>query len=479
MNTKMALTDLSLRKEAIIALIFFMFGWASHTIYTAAAEHLMPNAIKSIQKSGELKVVLLNSPSTYYIASDGNRGFEYDLLNEYAKHLGVKLNIIQANTVSEALKLSQENGIVITSAAISKTKAREEKFTFGPAYFETQGEVVCSRNMPSPKSFPKYIEALSGLNLLIASDTSHAQTIKELQEDGYEINATYSSDLASDELLAKVAKKEIDCTVVDSNVYAINQRYYPEIAPAFNIGKRTQLAWIIQKDTPELKEDLFVWLNNFSQSGKLANLKDHYYNNSLFFDYYDTTTFYDRIKSRLPHYKNHFETYAAKYDIPSSLLAAQAYQESQWNPKARSYTGVTGMMMLTQETAQRLGVKNIHDPKQSIAAGAKYLDMLEKKVPKGVSGEDRMKYALVAYNLGVGHMHDAMRLAKEMRLNPNIWSDLKQALPLLGEKRYYKTLKHGFARGEEALKYVESIYDYKNIIENCNDAACSVKVLER
>jgi len=179
--------------------------------------------------------------------------------------------------------------------------------------------------------------------------------------------------------------------------------------------------------------------------------------------------FYKRIKSRLPKYKQDFIDISAHYEIPWSLLAAISYQESHWNPKAKSFTGVRGMMMLTRNTAKLLGVKNRLDPKQSIDGGARHLTNLMKLVPQEVQKENRLKFALAAYNIGLGHVMDAQRLAKKMGYNENIWSDLKKVLPLLAQKKYYKTLKYGYARGIEPVRYVESIYDFKNILENISE----------
>jgi len=126
-------------------------------------------------------------------------------------------------------------------------------------------------------------------------------------------------------------------------------------------------------------------------------------------------------------------------------------------------------MMLTRRTAKMLGVKNRINPEQSIKGGTRHLNQMIRNVPKGVEGDDKLKFALAAYNVGMGHIIDAQTLAKRMGLNHNIWSDLKKALPLLSQKQYYKTLKHGYARGSEPVKYVDSIYDYRDILQNIDE----------
>jgi len=448
------------------AFSFFAFGWLSHSSYEPGKRIQKVSLLSKIKKKKVLNVVLLNAPSTYFIGVEGPKGFEYDLLKSYSEHLGVKLNITSAHTVQEAIKLSKNPNIDITSASLAKTPQREEKFNFGPSYFEVQEQVICSRSMQKSTIFPRDVEDLSGLNIMVGEDTSYSETLQALKNDGFDINVTFTSKYSTEELLEKVSKHEIDCTIAASNVYALNLRYFPEIAMAFSISGREQLAWLLPKDSASLEADMYAWLNSFNQQGKMIQLKDHYYSYVLFFDYYNTKMFYKRMKTRLPKYESYFKEAATRFGIPWRLLASISYQESHWNPKAKSFTGVRGLMMLTKHTAKLLNVKDRLDPKQSIVGGTRHIKQMLKFVPKDVHGENRLKFALAAYNIGLGHVRDAQTLAKEIGLNENIWSDLKIVLPLLSQKKYYRDLKFGYARGEEPVKYVEAIYNYKQILEN-------------
>lgn len=444
---------------------FFTFGWLSHSAYAPGNRIDTSSVLDEIKQTKELNVILLNSPSTYYIGVSEPQGFEYDLLKAYADHLGVKLNITTAHTVKEAIELSKNPEIHITSASLTRTPKREKEFNFGPSYFEVQEKVICNRSMLKGSKFPRDVEDLEGLTLIVGEGTSYSDTILDLQKDGYDINATFTSDYSTEELLDMVSRHEYDCTLADSNIYSINLRYFPEIMLAFSISPREQLAWILKKDSKKLKADMYAWLNDYNNQGKLAQLKDHYYSYVLFFDYYNTKMFYKRIKTRLPKYQKYFEEAATRFGIPWTLLASISYQESHWNPNAKSFTGVRGLMMLTRHTAKLLGVKNRLDPNESIVGGTRHIKQMLKFVPKEVEGENRLKFALAAYNIGLGHVKDAQSLAKKIGLNQNVWNDLKKVLPLLSQKKYYRTLKYGYARGEEPVRYVEAIYDYKDILE--------------
>lgn len=456
----------------LVSLAFgsFAIGWITHSVgapslLTQTKPIKKISIFEKIKQKKRLNVVFLNAPSAYLIGVDGPQGFEYDLLKSYAQHLDVKLHIITAHTVAEALELGKRSDVDIVSASLAKTPKREKIYNFGPSYFEVQEEVICNRDMLTSSKFPRDVEDLSGLNIVVGTNTSYIESLRTLQKDGYDINVTTTDEYSTEELLEKVAKNEINCTVADSNIYSLNLRYIPNIVMAFSISKREQLAWILPKNAKQLESDMYKWLNEYNQKGLMTQLKDHYYSYILFSDYYNTTMFYKRIRVRLSKYQKDFIDAAQRYDIPWTLLAALSYQESHWNPRAKSFTGVRGLMMLTRKTAKMHGVKNRLDPIESIVGGTKHLKQMLRVVPEKIKGENRLKFALAAYNIGFGHVKDAQKLAKKLGLNENIWSDLKIVLPLLSQKKYYRNLKYGYARGSEPVKYVESIYNYKDILE--------------
>jgi len=452
----------------VLSIVFsFGAGWFFHAQMKPKVQKVPPrlSIFEKIVQRKKLNVVLLNSPSCYYIGVNGPTGYEYDLVENYAKRLGVELNITTVHTVAEALSYANKPNIDIISASLTKTQKRKKLYNFGPTYYEVQEQVICNRALQKQKRFPKDVEDLADVKLVVGTKTSYEETLTKLVEDGYELNLSVVPELSTEELLEKVSKQSIDCTLSDSNIYAINLRYFTNLALAFNVSGTEELGWVIPFGANKLEADMYEWINQLNQSGRMIELKDHYYSYIFLFDYYDKTMFYKRIKRRLPKYVHYFKAASKKYEIPWTLIAAQSYQESHWNPKAKSFTGVRGLMMLTRHTARLVGVKNRLSPKQSVNGGVKHLKELLRRIPSAVEGENRLKFALASYNIGLGHLQDAMKLAKRMRLNPNSWADLKRVLPLLSQKKYYKHLKYGYARGNEPVRYVEAIYDYKDILE--------------
>lgn len=202
-------------------------------------------------------------------------------------------------------------------------------------------------------------------------------------------------------------------------------------------------------------------------NGVLLALDDKYYGHIEEFNYVDTRMFIKAIENKLPKFQPLFEKYG--HDIDWRLLAAISYQESHWDPKARSYTGVRGMMMLTLPTAKQMGIKSRLDPEQSIQGGAKYFKQLIERMPARISSPDRLWFALASYNIGLGHLNDARAITKAQGGDPDRWVEVKERLPLLKQKKYYKKTRYGYARGDEPVNYVENIRRYYDTLTWMDD----------
>jgi len=464
---------MKITRYLLIAGLFFFFGWQAKIYFmdkSAVAVKEVKQELKKltllekIHKKKRLDVVILNSPTVYYIGADKELGFDYELIKEFAKSQSLDLNLTVVYNINEALNLSRKGVGDITAAGLSVTPSREKEFKFGPRYFQVQEQLICSSKMYKKGTFPKDAIDLAGLKILVGKETSYEQTLKNLSKEYNDINYSTTTEYSTEQILELVHKQKIDCTIADSNIFMINQRYYPDLSRAFVLGEKHSLAWILRKGDDSLDAAIYEWLNEYEHSGKMAEHRDFYYAFLNLFNYYDNKMFKKRLKQRLPKYIKYFKEAGKMYDIPWELLAAQSYQESHWNPKAKSHTGVRGMMMLTLVTAKQMGIKNRLNAKQSIFGGAKYLAKLEKRFPKEIKGKNRWAFTLAAYNVGMGHIHDAQLLARKLNRNPYSWKDMKYILPLLSQAKYYKKLKYGYARGNEPVAYVNAIQNFVNII---------------
>lgn len=419
--------------------------------------------MRSIASMDTLTILTRNAPTTYYIGpNEDPRGFEYELASAFAETLGMEPKFVLVNSVSDILSAMAENRGTIAAAGITRTESREERFQFGPAYFDVQQQVIYRRNGPSPDSIPDLID----MDIAVIKQSSYIERLKSLKTRLPELTWKISENLSTEELMQQVAAGSLDATVADANIVAINQRYYPELRVAFPISETQRLAWILNDNVDGLQEALESWLHDYHESGQLAILKQRYYGHTTIFDYVDLRAFHRRIQSRLPRYEDLFHSAARQYQLSWSLLAAQAYQESHWRPDARSPTGVRGMMMLTRITAKSLGVTNRLDPEQSIMGGAEYLHQMISRLPDVIPENEKIRFALAAYNVGMGHLRDARKLAERLRRNPNRWGEMKDVLPLLAHREYYTTLQYGYARGTEPVRYVRRVLNYRDILEN-------------
>ncbi len=417
--------------------------------------------MKDIGNKGKLIILTRNSPSTYYYDAEGSPvGFEYDLSKALADSLNVEVEYKLFDSIDGILHAMNKGEGHLAAAGLTLTDKRAENFIFGPSYKTVQQQVVCHRKA----NIPENVEALKKRSLLIIAESSYEESLKALQVSYPELSWQSTNELSTEQVLEKVMQKEVDCTVADSNIIAINRRYYPELVVAFPLSEPQELAWILPNDSEYFKEYVFSWLEQVQNNSNLDIINERYYGYADIFDYYDNYVFHKRIKTRLPKYQKLFQKAVKPYPFSWSLLAAQAYQESGWKAGARSPTGVRGLMMLTRNTAKSLGVTNRLDPQQSIEGGAKYLDKMMKRIPEEVAAEDKVWFAFAAYNVGFAHLRDARKLAVQLGKNPNTWSDMKSVLPLLSQKQYYKTLRYGYARGSEPVRYIDRIRYYHDVL---------------
>lgn len=430
-------------------------------LYLAHRDQARYTVLSDIQKRGELIVVTRNAPTTYYETHAGQfAGIEYDMVIAFADHLGVKPRFIIKHTIDEILATITNGEADLAAAGLTITDMRNKHFIFGPGYQSVYQQVVCRS---SDKALPKSLADLNSYKLAVSAKTSYAERLWELQHEHPLLKWEQNPDWDTELLLEKVSQHKIDCTIADSNIFAINQRYYPELKQAFPLTDEAPLAWAMLKNARHLQGSVENWFDEFKNQGTLELVMNRYYGYLDKFDYVDTKKFKKRIKQRLPKYKKWFKQAARKHKLDWILLAAQSYQESHWNRRAKSPTGVRGIMMLTQPTARQLGVKSRLDPKPNIFAGAKYLAQLRKRIPDHIREPDRTWMALAAYNLGYGHLTDARGLAQKLDKNPDHWIELEEVLPCL-RKKYHNQLKHGYARGGEAVYYVKQIRDYRDIL---------------
>jgi len=412
--------------------------------------------LEKIKQRGKLIVLTTNLPTTYYYNRDNNlAGPEYDMTQSFAKSLHVKVEYKVYDSTEAILKALGNKEGDIAAAGLTITNERKKEFDFGPVYQKVNEYLVCHR---SPNRI-KNIKELNNIKIVVAASSSYIDSLKAYPDLSWKADKNRNTEA----LLKQVAEKKIECTISDSTLYNIEHRYHIEIQKKYTLAKRTELAWMLNKHNNDLIAAIKTWFDQYKADNNLSNMLEKYYGYVEIFDYVDTHKFLARVKTRLPKYKKFFIDAANKYNLDPSLLAAQSYQESHWNRKAKSPTGVRGIMMLTQPVARSLGVTNRLNAEQNIYAGAAFQAKMKKMVAN-VSEPDRSWLALAAYNIGRGHFRDAQALARKLNKNPDHWAEMKEVLPLLSHKKYYKDLRYGYARGSEPVRYVTRIRNYDELL---------------
>lgn len=413
--------------------------------------------------TGVLRVGTIYGLTTYYNGPSGPEGFEYELAAGFAEYLGVKLEIFPYYTVNELFPQLDNAHLDVIAAGINVSPERYAQYRFGPAYQNVSQKLVFKQGDVRPRE----LDDLTG-DFMVVAGSGHSETLRNFKAQHPDLSWQETNDKDSEELLEAVLADELDYTVVDSNILALMRRRYPELSIGFSLSQSQGIAWATsQKSDDALRAALIEYFGQIHQNGTLAALEDKHFGHVRQFNYVDTRDFIRSAAKKLPRYQPLFERYAD--DLDWRLLAALSYQESHWNPKAKSVTGVRGLMMLTLNTAKDLGVTSRLDPEQSIRGGSEYLSTLLTRIPDRIPHPDRLWFALAAYNIGLGHLEDARVLTERQAGNPDMWVDVKKRLPQLRQKRYYKTTRYGYARGNEAVIYVDNIRRYYDTLVWLNE----------
>ena len=417
--------------------------------------------LQRIQERGELVVATRQDPTTYYRGADGPAGLEHDLITGFAEFIGVKARFVFPRDLQDLLRQVEHGEVHMAAAGLTVTRERRRRLRFSQPYQKVSEQLVYRRGSRKPRSLA---EVAPG-ELQVIAGASHEDTLKRLQASEPSLAWKTRTGISMRGLLDAVNKGEVRFTVADSNELAVARRIYRYLRPAFELSDEKPLAWAFPlAGDDSLLQAANRYLTTIRYNNTLSNLIERYYGHSDRLDFVAKRDFQRHSQERLPRLKPYFQLASRQTDIDWRLLAAIGYQESHWDAKAVSPTGVRGIMMLTADTAKQLGIKNRRDPEQSILGGARYLRIVEEKLPERIPEPHRLWLTLAGYNVGFGHLEDARILTQREGGDPDRWQDVREHLPLLNQKRYYRNLKHGFGNGVQAVEYVENIRSYYDLL---------------
>ena len=422
-----------------------------------------PTLLQQILDRGEINVGFRLGPLIYYERDQEIGGLDYYIMQAFAEDLGLDLKVQVLDEIPDLLSKVQLGEIDAAAANLSITADRQELVDFSSGYLNVVSVLIQHSSRPRLNS----IAEIGDASLVVIEGSSHAELLRSLLLDYPHLEWQEESDTLMFQLMQRVQDREIDYAIIDSSIYELERAFFPRVEVTQRLDEGSPLAFAVkQSEDTSLIDGINEFLARFKESGDLDQLVAEIYSNSENFNIVSSLVLRERIESRLPEYEELFRLVGEEVGIDWAKLAAVAYQESHWNPSARSYTGVRGFMMLTLPTAGQYGVTNRLDAEQSLRGGAQHLKSLTRRIPERIPEPDRTQMALAAYNMGMGHLNDARILTQRAGKNADSWSDVSDHLHLLQQSQYYKTVNYGYARGLEARSYVENIYQFYKILES-------------
>jgi membrane-bound lytic murein transglycosylase F len=430
--------------------------------------------LEKIKKRGYLTAIVDNSSTGYFIYKGQPMGYEYDLLKLLAKHLNVRLDIKLTTNINEAFRMLNNGDGDIIAYSLTVTKERKSIVSFTNSHFTTRQMLVqrkpkdwrtLTRDEIDKFLIRNQVE-LAGEQIYVRKHSSYIERLNNLsQEIGGDIIIIEEPDSVETEaLIRKVANGDIDFTVADETVAYVNARYYSDIDVRTPISFPQQIAWAVRKNSKNLLSETNSWLKSIKKKPTFNVIYNKYFRSTRASSIRAQSDFSSFAGESISQYDDLIKKSAELLDWDWRLLAAQMYRESHFDPSAKSWAGAVGLMQLMPETGKAYGARNLYNPGQNINAAAKYLLYLDELWAKTiVDKNERIKFVLASYNVGLGHVEDARNLAEKYGYDTKLWDgNVEKYLKLKSKKAYFTdpVVEWGYCRGDEPVNYVREILNY-------------------
>ena len=410
-----------------------------------------------ILESRTLRVLTRNHPASYFMWRGELMGFDYDLLQRFARDHGLRLSmVVPGPDVDLAEALAAGMGDVI-AASLTVTESRKRQgLVFTRPYMQVTEQLIGAT--PAAHAMP-VVDQLRGQQVAVnplSSYYTNLTLLAENQQASVEVLPVVGA--TTEQLIDAVAQGTYQYTVADSHLVAIEQTYRDDFAVLGDLSGARDIAWAVRKDQPKLLETLNAFLNKYDR-GLFFNVT---YNKYFKEDKRMRSRQRERLRNTeaLSPFDPLVRKYATTADRDWRMVVSQMYQESRFNPQAKSFAGARGLMQVLPRTAQQLGIGNLYEPENGIRAGVAYLGWLEERFPRELPFDQKIYFTLAAYNAGHGHVRDARRLASKLGKDPNRWfNNVEEAMLLLSQPEYYRQARFGYVRGREPVTYVREIRD--------------------
>ena len=448
----------------------------SETYQQSHSGPLPRDSLDEVLARGKLRVVSRVNPATFVVDKHGPSGIEFELARAFAEKIGVELEMIPAANIAEVYAALDSGAADMAASGLSARVSGTSSYWYSSPYLEVRQQIVYRSGSARPRS----VADLVGKRVMVLAQSSSADALTEAQRAHPGLGWMEATRIETFELLRKIMDDEIDYAIVKSNEFEMHEGLFPGIEIAFELEEREQLAWATAERgrNARLHASMQYFLARYEESGELDLLRERFFGYLPEINRKALTTFAERVESHLPRFERALRRIGAEEGIDWRLLAAISYQESHWNPRAVSYTGVRGMMMLTKATAREVGVTDRTNLEQSLRGGARYFLKLLEQVSEDIAPSERELFALAAYNIGPAHVEDARRIAEMRGADPDVWADVEKQLPLLTKRAWHSRTRHGYARGYETLNFVNRIRQYHRFLEHHDEESNMLQVAQ-
>lgn len=421
--------------------------------------------LAEIEKRGTFRMITYYSSNTYFLNQGIEVGFEYELIREFTRENDLALEVVIVGANENPFELLNSGAGDVIAANYTITPERREIVDFTRPYNLVDQILVFSAELsPIPKTIEELVERQ--IPISVRRNSSYYTKLTELQEQGYDLNIQMlPSELDTEAALVEVAQGNMMATVADDNMFDATNRYMDGLFPGPTIAENDTIAWAVRSNAPDLKNEMNKFLYKHfrftedkerpRRSTFLNILRQRYFQEGpQIAQYYNPEWQYQTMGIISP-YDEVIKSVSDSLNVDWLMITAMIAQESEFNPNSKSWAGAVGLMQVIPRFVE-VDYEQLYDPVTNIKQGVSiFKDHLEHYAY--LDSTNQVKFALAAYNSGMGHIADARRLAIDQNKNPNEWENVADALLKLMQRRYYQQARHGFARGIETVQYVDEI----------------------
>ena len=440
--------------------------------------------LAEIKQRGVLRALIDYSSTSYFVYKGQPMGYEYELLETFANHINVDLEVIPVKNMDEIISLlnSYQGDIIAANWTVTKERAKEVRFTL---LNNTTEQVLIQRKPDgyermNKRTMSKHlltnVAELGGKEIYVRKNSSFYSRLNNLSDEiGEDIDIKTTKGATTTEMLIEqVAKGEIDYTIADKNIARINTSFHDNIDASLAVSLKQRISWAVRLSSVELADTIDAWLTDYKKTSEFQYIYNKYCKNQYSYRNRVISDFYSAKSGIISPFDAVIKEKSKIVNWDWRLIASMIYQESQFDSTAVSWAGASGLMQLMPSTAARFGLDSTSNNADQIEAGVSYLKYLDSELSEKVMDpNERIKFILASYNVGLGHIWDAMRLAEKYDLDPNKWDgNVDIMLKNKSKPKYYKdpVVRHGYCRGREPYYYVKEVLERFKHYENVMDS---------